>query len=341
MLRDKLGTVVEGRHLNQALMEEAIGVIMEGMAGDAQVAAFLTALRLKGETEEEIAGAAQAMRERCVRLPGPEIGDAIDTCGTGGDGAGTVNVSTLAALAVAGAGVKVAKHGNRAVSSRCGSADLLEALGVKIDPAPDVAAKCLRETGFAFLFAPLYHPAMKAVVPVRRDLGIRTIFNILGPLCNPVGVRRQLIGVYNRDLVQMVAAVLKRLGCEKAMVVASEDGLDEISVCAPTTAALLTEDGAIQVMSLSPADLGMKVHPPDAVKGGDPQENAAVSMELLGGAKGPVRDAVVINAGAALMVAGVAGDLTEGAALAGKSLDSGAAMAVLQKVKSITREVPE
>ena len=341
MLREKLGTVVEGRHLDQALMEEAMGVIMEGMAGDAQVAAFLTALRLKGETEEEIAGAAQAMRERCVRLPGPEIGDAIDTCGTGGDGAGTVNVSTLAALAAAGAGVKVAKHGNRAVSSRCGSADLLEALGVRIDPAPDVAAKCLRETGFAFLFAPLYHPAMKAVVPVRRALGIRTIFNILGPLCNPVGVRRQLIGVYSRDLVQMVAVVLKRLGCERAMVVASEDGLDEISVCAPTTAALLTEDGAIQVMSLSPADLGMKVHPTDAVKGGDPRENAAVSMELLGGAKGPVRDAVVINAGAALMVAGVARDLTEGAALAGKSLDSGAAMAVLQKVKSVTREVPE
>jgi anthranilate phosphoribosyltransferase len=341
MLRDKLATVVEGHNLDQASMAEAVGVIMEGMASDAQMAAFLTALRLKGETEEEIAGAAQAMRDRCVRLPGARIEGAIDTCGTGGDGAGTVNVSTLAALAAAGAGATVAKHGNRSVSSRCGSADLLEALGARIDAPPEVSASCLINAGFAFLFAPLYHPAMKVVVPVRREMGIRTMFNILGPLCNPVGVRRQLIGVYSRDLVPMIAAVLKRLGCEKAMVVASEDGLDEISVCGITTAAVLSEDGAIKIMNINPTDLGMKIHGPDAVRGGDPQENAAVSMEVLGGGKGPVREAVLINAGAALMVAGLASDLRDGIDLAGKALDSGKAMEVLQKVRSITTEAAQ
>lgn len=336
MLREKLDAVVQGRDLDQALMAEAVGVIMEGKASDAQMAAFLTALRLKGETEEEIAGAAQAMRERCVRLPGDGFEGAIDTCGTGGDGAGTVNVSTLTALTAAGAGVKVAKHGNRSVSSRCGSADLLEALGVKIDASPEVSARCLSDAGFAFLFAPLYHPAMKAVVPVRREMGIRTMFNILGPLCNPAGVRRQLVGVYSRDLVPMIAAVLKRLGCEKAMVVASEDGLDEISVCAPTTAALLSEDGTIDVMTIDPAELGMDIHDPRSVKGGDPDENAAISLEILQGGTGPVRDAVVINAGASLMVAGLASDLMEGIALAGEALDSGKAMDVLIKTKTIT-----
>jgi anthranilate phosphoribosyltransferase len=338
MLRDKLGTVVEGHDLDQDSMAQAVGTIMEGMASDAQMAAFLTALRLKGETEEEIAGAAQAMRDRCVRLPGAGFDGAIDTCGTGGDGAGTVNVSTLAALTAAGAGATVAKHGNRSVSSRCGSADLLEALGVRIDAPPEVSAHCLNEAGFAFLFAPLYHPAMKAVVPVRREMGIRTMFNILGPLCNPVGVKRQLIGVYSRELVPMIAAVLKRLGCKKAMVVASEDGLDEISVCAPTTAAVLSEDGEIRIISINPSDVGIKTHYADSVRGGDPGENAAVSMEVLNGVRGPVRDAVLINAGASLMVAGLASDLKEGIDLAGKALDTGNAMAVLEKVKSITTE---
>jgi anthranilate phosphoribosyltransferase len=341
MLRDKLEMVVEGRDLNQVSMAEAVGVIMEGMASDAQMAAFLTALRLKGETEEEIAGAAQAMRNRCVRLPADEIKGAIDTCGTGGDGAGTVNVSTLAALTAAGAGAKVAKHGNRSVSSRCGSADLLEALGVRIDAPPEISTRCLDEAGFAFLFAPLYHPAMKVVVPVRREMGIRTIFNILGPLCNPVGVRRQLIGVYSRDLVQVIAAVLKRLGCEKAMVVASEDGLDEISVCAPTTAAILSENGETKTISINPSDVGLEIHSAQSVKGGDPRENAATSMEVLSGAKGPIRDAVLINTGAALMVAGLASDLKEGIIFAGRSLDSGEAMAILQKVRSITTEGPQ
>jgi len=340
MLREKLSEVVEGRHLDQESMEEVMGEIMEGKATDAQMAAFLTALRLKGESEEEVAGAARAMRERCVKFPGQGFEDAIDTCGTGGDGAGTVNVSTLAALTAAGAGAKVAKHGNRAVSSRCGSADLMEALGIRIDVSPEISARCLRETGFAFLFAPLYHPAMKVVVPVRREMGIRTVFNILGPLCNPVGVRRQLIGVYSRHLVEMVASVLKRLGCERAMVVASQDGLDEISVCAPTIAALLTGDGAIRVKNLNPEDFGIPLHGPDTVKGGDPKENASVAMKLLSGAKGPVRDAVTINAGAALMVAGIAPDLEEGIGLAGQALDSGAAMAVVEKVRSIIAEVP-
>jgi anthranilate phosphoribosyltransferase len=341
MLRDKLTTVVEGHDLDQVSMAEALGEIMDGMASDAQIAAFLTALRLKGETEEEIAGAAIAMRDRCVKVPGSGTLNAIDTCGTGGDGAGTVNVSTLAALAAAGAGAVVAKHGNRSVSSKCGSADLLEALGVRIDVSPEISARCLDEAGFAFLFAPLYHPAMKVVIPVRREMGIRTIFNILGPLCNPAGVRRQLIGVYSRGLVPMIAAVLKRLGCEKAMVVASEDGLDEISVCAPTTAAILSEDGDINVISINPSDLGQSIHGPESVRGGDPRENAAISLEVLGGARGPVRDAVLINAGASLAVSGLASDLKDGMTLSGEALDSGKAMEVLRRVKSITSEMQQ
>jgi anthranilate phosphoribosyltransferase len=317
-------------------MAEAVGEIMEGMASDAQMAAFLTALRLKGETEEEIAGAAQAMRARCVNVPGANIENAIDTCGTGGDGAGTVNVSTLAALTAAGAGVTVAKHGNRSVSSRCGSADLLETMGVRIDVPPEISSRCLSEAGFAFLFAPLYHPAMKVVVPVRRDMGIRTIFNILGPLCNPAGVKRQLIGVYSPDLVTMIAAVLKRLGCERAMVVASEDGLDEISVCARTTAAVLSENGRISTETIDPSGLGLAVHPSESVRGGDPHENAAVSMEVLSGGKGPVRDAVLINAGAALVVAGAAAGMRDGMSLAAEALDSGKALDVLERVRAMT-----
>ncbi len=338
MLREKLGQVVDGQSLDLQAMAEAVGAIMEGRASHVQIGAFLTALRLKGETEEEIAGAATALRDRCVRLPGSPFPGAIDTCGTGGDGTGTVNVSTLAALTAAGAGARVAKHGNRSVSSLCGSADLLTALGVRIDGSPEVAARCLAEAGFAFLFAPLYHPAMKEVAPVRREMGIRTLFNLIGPLCNPAGVRRQVMGVYSADLLELVAAVLRRLGCERAMVVASDDGLDEISVCAPTTVVQLYEDGGVQVTTLDPGDFGLRPHPSEALKGGDPGENAAISMELLKGAHGPVRDAVVVNAAAALEVAGIASDLEEGLKMAALALDSGKALGVLEKIQWISGE---
>jgi len=339
MLRESLGKIVEGQNLDVKAMIEAVGAIMEGQATGAQIGAFLTALRLKGESEEEIAGAAMALRDRCVRLPGldNDMGnDLIDTCGTGGDGAGTVNVSTLAAITAAGAGVRVAKHGNRSVSSLCGSADLLTALGVRIDVSPEVAARCLKEAGFAFLFAPLYHPAMKSVAPVRQEMGIRTLFNLIGPLCNPAGVRRQVMGVYSEDLVEVIAGVLGKLGCQRAMVVASSDGLDEISVCAPTTVAHLYRDGAIEVKTLDPDDLGIKTHQLDSLKGGEPEHNAALSLELLKGAHGAVRDAVIVNAGAALVVSGKIPDIDEGVKMAGESLDSGRALTVLDTVKSIT-----
>jgi anthranilate phosphoribosyltransferase len=325
-------------------MTEAVGAIMEGQATGAQIGAFLTALRLKGESEEEIAWAAMALRDRCVRLPGldNDLGnDLIDTCGTGGDGAGTINVSTLAAITAAGAGVRVAKHGNRSVSSLCGSADLLTAMGVRIDVSPEVAARCLKEAGFAFLFAPLYHPAMKSVAPVRQEMGIRTLFNLIGPLCNPAGVRRQVMGVYSEDLVEVIAGVLGKLGCQRAMVVASRDGLDEISVCAPTTVAHLYSDGAIEVKTLDPDDLGIKTHQLDSLKGGEPEYNAVLSLELLKGAHGAVRDAVIVNAGAAIAVSGKAPDMDEGVKMAGESLDSGRALTVLDTVKSITPENSE
>jgi anthranilate phosphoribosyltransferase len=341
MLRESLGRVVEGQNLDIEAMTEAFSVIMEGQATGAQIGAFLTALRLKGESEEEIAGAAMALRDRCVRLPGlsPEdasASDLIDTCGTGGDGAGTVNVSTLAAITAAGAGARVAKHGNRSVSSLCGSADLLTALGVRIDVSPEVAVRCLKEAGFAFLFAPHYHPAMKSVAPARQEMGIRTLFNLIGPLCNPAGVRRQVMGVYSEDLVRSIAGVLGKLECERAMVVASRDGLDEISVCAPTTIANLYQDGAIEVKTLDPDELGIKTHQLDSLKGGEPEHNAALSLELLKGGRGAVRDAVIVNAGAALVVSGKIADMEEGMKMAGESIDSGRALEVLEMVKGIT-----
>jgi len=344
MLRESLGKIVEGKNLDVEAMTEAVGAIMEGQATGAQIGAFLTALRLKGESEEEIAGAAMALRDRCVRLPSLDNdlnNDLIDTCGTGGDGAGTVNVSTLAAITAAGAGVRVAKHGNRSVSSLCGSADLLTAMGVRIDVSPEVAARCLKEAGFAFLFAPLYHPAMKSVASVRQEMGIRTLFNLIGPLCNPAGVRRQVMGVYSEDLVEVIAGVLGKLGCQRAMVVASRDGLDEISVCAPTTVAHLYSDGAIEVKTLDPDDLGIKTHQLDSLKGGEPEYNAVLSLELLKGAHGAVRDAVIVNAGAAIAVSGKAPDMDEGVKMAGESLDSGRALTVLDTVKSITTENSE
>ena len=347
MLRESLGKIVEGQSLDVEAMTKAVGTIMEGQATGAQIGAFLTALRLKGESEEEIAGAAMALRDRCVRLPGLSPGDSpvsnlIDTCGTGGDGAGTINVSTLAAITAAGAGARVAKHGNRSVSSLCGSADLLTMLGVRIDVSPEVAVRCLKETGFAFLFAPHYHPAMKSVGPARQEMGIRTLFNLIGPLCNPAGVRRQVMGVYSEDLIELLAGVLGKLGCERAMVVASRDGLDEISVCAPTTIAHLYQDGEIKIETLDPDDLGIKTHQLDSLKGGDPEHNAALSLELLKGAHGAIRDAVIVNAGAAIVVSGKVPDIDEGMKMAGESIDSGRALEILEMVKGITNaENPE
>jgi len=338
MLREMLFRVAGGERLDSGSMAAAVSTIMGGDASDVQIASFLTALKVRGETEEEIAGAAVAMRERALPFPSVNLEGALDTCGTGGDGAGTVNVSTLAAVTAAGAGAKVAKHGNRSVSSKCGSADLLTELGVKIEVSPRTAARCLEDAGFAFLFAPLYHPAMRAVAPVRQELGFRTLFNLIGPLCNPAGVKRQLLGVFNRELVPVMAGVLSRLGVDRAMVVSSHDGLDEISICAPTTVAEVYGDGQIKVIDLEPQKLGFPKRDADAIQGGTPQENASISLEMLNGAHGPVRDAVVLNAAAALEVAGIASDITEGLALAARSIDTGSALGILEKVIQITQQ---
>jgi anthranilate phosphoribosyltransferase len=341
MLHSHLHSVVEGGILSSSAMTEAIGAIVDGATTPAQVGAFLTALRLRGETAEEIAGAALALRSRALRLP-TDFPGAIDTCGTGGDGAGTLNISTLAALVAAGAGATVAKHGNRAISSRCGSADLLASLGVKVDPAPEQAARSLAQARFAFLFAPLYHPAMKAVAGVRREMGFRTLFNLLGPLCNPARVKRQLIGVFRPDLVPLMAGVLDRLGAERAMVVCSEDGLDEISVSAPTHVADLHPDGRIESSRLDPRDFGMS-HPPGSgvggcLAGGDPEENAARALAILSGEeRGAARDAVLLNAAAALRVAGLAATFEEGIALAGQALEEGRALGVLNQVRELSQ----
>lgn len=338
MIGKAINSVIEGASLDSEGMAEVMGSIVDGAASPAQVGALLTALRLRGETEEEIAGAAVALRRRALPFPaGDAAGELLDTCGTGGDGAGTVNVSTLAALVAAAAGARVAKHGNRAVSSSCGSADLLAALGVDTGVSPAVAGRCLEETGFAFLFAPLYHPAMKAVAPVRRELGFRTIFNMIGPLCNPAGARRQLLGVFSRDMVPVMAGVLRRLGAVRAMVVSSEDGLDELSVSAPTLVAELDE-GEIRIRTLEPARLGLGNHPPESLRGGGAEENARLAMEMLEGGKGPVRDAVLLNAAAAIAVAGIAPGVEEALPLAAKAVDGGGALAVLHRVRSITGE---
>ena len=338
MMREILSRVAGGETLDSGTMAAAVSAIMEGNATHAQIASFLTALKVRGETEEEIAGAAVALRERAIPFPSIDLTGALDTCGTGGDEAGTVNISTLAALVAAGAGARVAKHGNRSVSSLCGSADLLEALGIEAAVSPQTAARCLEEAGFAFLFAPLYHPAMKEVAPVRQELGFRTLFNLIGPLCNPAGVKRQLVGVYSRDLVPLMAGVLARLGTSRALVVASEDGLDEISVCAPSTVAEVFEDGRVEVRTIDPTGFGLPLREKGALKGGTPEENAALSQDLLNGAEGAIRDAVVINAAAALEVSGTASGIEEGLNMAAESLDSGAARKVLETVRRITNE---
>ncbi|NOY86636.1 MAG: anthranilate phosphoribosyltransferase [Deltaproteobacteria bacterium] len=338
MMREILARVTNGENLDTESMAAAVSTIMDGEVSHTQMGAFLTALKVRGETEEEIAGAAMALRDRSVPFPGGDPGDALDTCGTGGDGAGTINVSTLVALTAAGAGARVAKHGNRSVSSRCGSADLLVALGVRTDVSPHVASRCLHETGFAFLFAPIYHPAMKAVAPVRKDLGFRTLFNLIGPLCNPAGVKRQLLGVFSVELVPLMAGVLSRLGTKRAMVVSSKDGLDEISVSSSTTVAEVIEGGGVRMRTLEPEDYGINRAKKGVLKGGTPEENAAISLEILQGGNGPVRDAVLLNTAAALEMAGVAGDMREGLDLAAHSIDRGLAIGVLERVRSITND---
>jgi anthranilate phosphoribosyltransferase len=315
-----------------AVLEAAFGEIMDGKASPVAIAALLVALRTKGETVDEIVAAARALRARADTAP---LADprTVDTCGTGGDGAGTFNVSTAAAFVVAGAGVPVAKHGNRAVTSRAGSFDVLEALGVRADLPVARAAEILREVGIAFFFARRAHPAMRFVAPVREELGIRTLMNCLGPLVNPLGVRRQLVGVYARGLVEPLARALAALGAEAALVVHGDDGLDEITTTAPTAGARLA-DGRIEPLVLEPLALGIARARPADLAGGDAATNAEIVRSVLEGEAGPRRDVVLVNAAAALWVADAAPDLAGGLEQARRSLDSGAAAARLGALRA-------
>lgn len=315
----------------------AMRVIVSGEASQAQVAAYLVALRMKGETASEILGSARVVRERTTPIRTGRQ-DLLDTCGTGGDGAASFNVSTAAALVAAGAGVSVAKHGNRSISSRCGSADLLEACGLPLDLEAAEVGSILDEAGIAFLFAPALNGAMASVAPLRRQLGIRTVFNLLGPLANPAGAERQLLGVYEARWVDPIARVLAGLGSKRALVMHGLEGLDEISVSGSTHAALL-EDGRVTSRTLSPEDFGLSPHPVGSLEGGRPEDNKARLMGVLAGERGAVRDAVVANAGAALWVSDRAESLLDGARIAERTIDSGAAAAALERLIKVTRRV--
>jgi anthranilate phosphoribosyltransferase len=328
-----IAKVATGQPLTRAEAEEAFTIMMSGEATPSQIGAFLMALRVRGETVDEIAGAVATMRAKATPVEAPA--GAIDVVGTGGDSAGTYNISTSAAFVVAGAGVPVAKHGNRALSSKSGSADILAALGVKIEQTPEGVAKCIREAGIGFMFAPAHHSAMKHVGPTRVELGTRTVFNLLGPLSNPAGVKRLLVGVFSPAWVEPVANVLKELGTEAAWVVHGAGGVDEISVAGKTKVAEL-KDGKITLFEIVPGDVGLAEAPLEAVKGGDATVNAEAFRRLLTGEPGAYRDTVLLNAGAALLVAGKAKSLKEGVALAAASIDEGKAKARLDQLVAVS-----
>jgi anthranilate phosphoribosyltransferase len=331
-----IDAVCSGTHLTADHASAVLDEIMEGRSSEVQTGAFLVALRAKGETVAELVGLARTMR----RLAAPvDVGrdDLVDTAGTGG-GPLTFNISTTAALVAAGAGCAVAKHGNRSSTSRSGSADLLEALGVRIDLDPPAVARCIDEVGFGFMFAPRHHAAMKHVVPVRKELGVRTIFNFLGPLTNPAGASRQLLGVSDSRYQETIAEALVGLGCERAFVVRAEEGVDEIGLAGPTRV-IEVKDGSTEEWFVEPQDLGFRLADADEITGGTPEENAATVMRILGGEGGPPRDVVLLNAGAAIAVGGGAADLDRGIDRARESIDSGAARGVLERLVEKTGEL--
>jgi anthranilate phosphoribosyltransferase len=336
MIPTLLPRLLRGESLTEAEAQAVIGHVMDGDASESQIAGLLIALRMKGESVAEIVGAARAMRTHAIAVS-PRRTDLVDTCGTGGDGLRTFNVSTAAGLVAAGAGAGVAKHGNRAVSSASGSADVLEALGVRVDLPAALVAECIDEVGFGFLFAPAHHPAMRHAAPVRRSLGVRTIFNVLGPLTNPVGARRQLVGVFDEALVLPIAETLRALGSERALVVHGSDGLDELSPCNPSTCADVTPDG-VTVHTIDPRALGLAPSRTEELAGGDAATNAALLRALLDGELGPRRDAVTLNAGAALVAAGRADDLAAGLALAVAAIDDGRARLTLERLVEFTNQ---
>lgn len=332
-LKSIIGKVATGASLSRDEAASAFDAVMSGEATPSQMGGLLMALRVRGETVDEITGAVTAMRSKMLTVDAPA--DAVDIVGTGGDGSGSVNVSTCASFIVSGTGLPVAKHGNRALSSRSGAADVLASLGVKIDLKPEQVGRCVRECGIGFMFAPAHHPAMKNVGPTRVELATRTIFNLLGPLSNPAGVKRQMVGVFSRQWVQPLAQVLKNLGSDSAWVVHGSDGLDEITLSGPTFVSAL-HNGEIRSFEVTPEDAGLSRCEPGALKGGDADGNALALQSVLDGKPSPYRDVALINAAAALIVAGRAKDLKEGVAIGAKSLDSGAANARLKHLIAVS-----
>ncbi len=335
-IRDALGKLVLGHDLSRAEANAAMRALVEGEATPAQIAGFAIALRMKGETPDEIAGLAEVMRDAATHVDAGA--DVVDVVGTGGDGAGTFNISTLSALIVASAGGRVAKHGNRSITSQCGAADFLEAIGIAIDLPPAGVARCVAGSGFGFMFAPLYHPAMRHASVPRRDIGVRTVFNILGPLTNPAGARRQLTGVAVSSMGATLARVLALLGAEHAVVVHGQDGLDEISVCAPTEI-YEARGGEVRSYTIEPEQFGIQRWTTDALRGGTVEANVQVANDVLAGERGPSRDVVLLNTGAALYMAGVADSIRSGIAQAADELDSGRARRKVDAVAALSQQV--
>jgi len=331
---EAIAKLIKCENLSEEEAASAFEVIMRGDATPSQIAGFVVALRIKGETVEEITGFAKTAR--AMATPIQVDGALLDTCGTGGDGLATFNISTLAAIVAAACGARVAKHGNRAASSLCGSADVLEQLGVKVDLSPEGVARCIDEAGIGFLFAPVFHPSFRYAGATRRELGVRTVFNVLGPLCNPAGAKYQALGVADAKLAGKMADVLARLGVERAIVFHAADGMDELSIASPSF--VIEIDGKRQEYELDPAELGLSQAPVESMRGGGPEENARLAREVLDGAKGPRRDVVLLNASAALRAAGIARDWKDGLGLAAKAIDSGQAGEVLQRWARISQE---
>ncbi len=350
MIRKAIARVVEKQDLSEAEMIEVMDQVMSGGATPAQIASFITALRMKGETVDEITGAARVMRDRAlpIRVGKSVLGidrddinldreTILDTCGTGGSGTNSFNISTTVAFIVSACGVKVAKHGNRAVSSSCGSADVLEALGVNLDVTPEVVERSIAQIGIGFLFAPALHGAMKHAIGPRREIGIRTIFNILGPLTNPAGADCQVLGVYREDLVEKLALVLKKLGCSRGFVVHGCDGMDEVTLTGESTVAEISADG-VKLYKVAPEQFGLERAPLTELHGGDAQGNAVIVRDILSGKDGAKRRIVLLNAGYALVATGKAKDVAEGIRLAAETIDSGAAMKQLERLVALTNE---
>ena len=340
-IKDAIRALVDGDTFDYDQAAAVMDQIMTGAVTPAQIGAIVTALRMRGETVEEIAGFAATMRRHALRVEVDlDDGPLVDTCGTGGDAAGTFNISTTAAFVIAGAGVRVAKHGNRSVTSKCGSADLLEGLGVVIELPPPAVARCVNEVGIGFMYAPAYHPAMRFVGPTRREIGIRTVFNILGPLTNPAGARHQLIGVGHPGIADTLASALARLGSQRAVLVHAEEGLDELGLSGPSQ---VTEydasDGTVRTYTVAPGDVGLGGASRGSLHGGDVQDNVRITLGVLSGETGPRRDATLLNAGAGLYAAGTAGSIAEGVVQAADAVDSGRALERVEQLVAMTQQL--